>query len=304
MPVQEPSHKPWPCVDGRPLLGANGTEAMRALLAQGGAHLVDYLKVGPFMGREAIAALAPDHALLLHLDDTLSGRDLLPDEAIRRIKNWVELTGTPWTSAHIGFSVADVTLDQALITQPLSDILPREQALGNIARNAHHLAQNLDVPLLLENLPLFPNAAHMFICEPDFVADVIHASGCDLLLDLAHARVSADVLGYEVHDYIERLPLQRVRELHLSSPRPLRQIDPRRQAIVIENARSVADRLVFHAEHLVDVHEPLQEEDYRLLEWTLARTKPQAISLEYFHRPQELREQLLRLAQIIGRAIP
>ena len=130
---------------------------------------------------------------------------------------------------------------------------------------------------------------------------VVAAVGCDMLLDLAHARVSADILGYDVYDYLLRLPLDRVRELHLSGPRPLGRLGPKRQKIILDNARTVADRMLFAAHNLVDAHEPLDEADYALLEWTLARTQPWAISLEYFRRPQALREQLARLAAIIGR---
>lgn len=291
----------WPADAGRPLLGANGTSAMRSLLEAGESHLVDYLKVGPFMGRPIIAELAARYPLLLHLDDTLSGHGLPSPEMVGRLSDWIALTGTPWTSEHIGFSVANVDLDGALITQAASDLLPREQALANIVRNARHLAAHLPVPLLLENLPLFPNLAHMFICEPDFVAEVIEETGCGLLLDLAHARVTADILGYAVEDYLSRLPLARVVEIHLSGPRPHRELDARRQALVSENARSVAHLLSFDGHNLVDAHEPLQEVDYALLEWTLARTEPRAISLEYFRDPTLLRGQLLRLGKLLGR---
>ena len=292
---------PWPAFGSRPLLGANGTDAMLALLSQGGTDLVDYLKVGPFMGTQAIAELASHHPLMLHLDDTLSGHTPLPDQAVERILDWVQLTGTPWTSEHIGFSVPDVTLDKALVTQAASDLLSRKQALHNIKRNALALAQSLPVPLLLENVPLFPNLAHMHICEPDFIAEVIEDTGCEILLDLAHARVSADVLGYDVHDYLLRLPLTRVVELHLSGPRPARETDARRRALVRRNARSIAHLIHFGDHNLVDAHESLQEEDYALLEWVLACTQPRAISLEYFRRPEPLHEQLVRLGEILGR---
>ncbi len=114
----------WPLLGTHPLLGANGPEAMQVLLAKGEHGLTDYLKVGPFMGEEAILALRPDHPLLLHLDDTLSQYDLGEAE-IRRGEDWVELTGTPWTSEHIGFSAANVNLDGALIYQADSNMLSR-----------------------------------------------------------------------------------------------------------------------------------------------------------------------------------
>lgn len=291
----------WPCSGQRPLLGANGSEAMLPLLADGRGGLVDYLKVGPFMGRSAIARLAQGYPLMLHLDDTLSRHTAFPAETMARLHDLVLLTGTPWTSEHIGFSVADTDLDGALITQPSSALLPREVAQGNIVRNACSLAEEMPVPLLLENIPLFPNLAHMFICEPDFVATVLHETGRDLLLDLAHARVSADVLGLDVHDYLARLPLERTVELHVSGPRPLRELEPERQAVVCNNAASVTHMVAFSPDNLVDAHEPMQEADYALLEWTLQRTQPKAISLEYYRLPEELCTQLERLGAIVGR---
>lgn len=292
---------PWPEIDGRPLLGTNGTEAMQALLQEGQDGLVDYLKVGPFMGQAAIVALRPLYPLLLHLDDTLSGRQLPDEGMVGRICGWVDLCATPWASEHIGFSVPDTTLDGALVTQPAGALLTREETQANIIRNARALAAQLPVPLLLENLPLFPNLAHLHICEPDFVAQVIEETGCGLLLDLAHAQVSADVLGYEIHDYLSRLPLHRTVEIHLSGPRRLCELEERRYNLVRGNAASIAHLLAFHEDNLVDAHAPLLERDYALLEWALARTQPRAISLEYYREPEPLREQLVRLGGMIGR---
>ena len=271
-----------------------------ALLDRGFADLADYFKVGPFMGRETIAGLAANHPLLLHLDDSLSG-PVPSDQTVDRIIDLVELTRTPWTSEHIGFGVPGVTLDEALITQAASSLLSRDQALDNIVRYARALAVRLPVPLLLENIPYFPNLAHVHVCEADFVSSVLHETGCGLLLDLAHARASADVLGLDVREYLSALPLGRAVELHLSGPRPLAELDMRRQRLVRENAASIADRIDFGEHNLVDAHEAMQQEDYDLLNWVLDRTKPRAISLEYFRAPEPLREQLVRLGEILGR---
>ena len=280
-----------------PLLGANGTEAMSILIAEGDAGLVDYLKVGPFMGREAIARLAPEYPLLLHLDDSLSGFEPLPDRKVAGILDLVRVSGTPWASEHIGFGVAGVSLDGALITQPASAALSHDQALENIIRTARALSERLPVPLLLENIPLFPNLAHLHVCEPAFIAQVLDDTGCALLLDLAHARASADVLRYEIHDYLKRLPLERAVELHISGPRPLAELDERRKRLVRENAASIAHLLPFGDHNLVDGHEVMVEDDYDLLDWVLRRTDPKAISLEYFREPGPLREQLVRLSR-------
>ncbi|MBN1401442.1 MAG: DUF692 family protein [Anaerolineae bacterium] len=291
----------WPRFEGRPLLGANGTEAMRSLLSRGLDHLVDYLKVGPFMGREAIAALAARYPLMLHLDDTLSGWAPLSQEAMRAILDLVALSGTPWASEHIGFNVAGVRLGAALSPWPAAQTLLWTQARDNIVRNAEMLAKALPVPLILENVPLFPNWAHLHIAEPEFIWEVTERVGCGLLLDLAHARVTATVLGCDPRAYLQRLPLDRVVELHLSGPRPVKELSERRRSWIRENADTVADRLHVDGETLVDVHETLREEDYALLDWTLARAKPEAVTLEYYFDADLLQTQLLRLATMLGR---
>jgi len=50
---------------------------------------------------------------------------------------------------------------------------------------------------------------------------------------------------------------------------------------------------------LTDCHEPLQEEDYRLLAWVLERTRPRMVTLEYARDKAALAEQIRRLQQTI-----
>lgn len=57
------------------------------------------------------------------------------------------------------------------------------------------------------------------------------------------------------------------------------------------------------AGRLVDSHEPLQEVDYELLDFVLAKTRPKAVTLEYISEQNALREQLLRLRRTLD-ALP
>jgi hypothetical protein len=91
---------------------------------------------------------------------------------------------------------------------------------------------------------------------------------------MGHAQVSAAVLGMVVRDYVNRLPLARVVQVHVSGPR-------------------------LRAGRLVDAHEPLQARDYDLLDFVLARTDPQVVTLEYIREREPLREQLHRLHMIL-----
>jgi len=101
---------------------------------------------------------------------------------------------------------------------------------------------------------------------------VIEETQTGLLLDLAHARIAARARGISSQEYITALPLERTQQIHLAG------------------VREGSDG------QLYDAHEPLMEEDYQLLEWTLERTNPQLLTLEYFREdPQALSSQLSRL---------
>jgi len=100
------------------------------------------------------------------------------------------------------------------------------------------------------------------------------------LLDTAHLRVTASWQGADPFAMLDALPLHRLRELHLSSPRPIASEDGR----------------------LDDIHETLEEIDYALLDGVLSRRRPSAIVLEYRRDPLLLRRQLQSLGRRIGRA--
>ena len=138
------------------------------------------------------------------------------------------------------------------------------------------LAAAIPVPLILENLDYCPGGAYEHICEPQFIAAVLAETSAGLLLDLAHARVSAARIGIPIETYLAQLPLDCVRQIHISGPRP-------RDGV------------------LADAHEPLLDEDYALLRNVLRQTRPLALTLEYYDDEAALLKQIARLRQLLGR---
>ncbi len=51
---------------------------------------------------------------------------------------------------------------------------------------------------------------------PGVIRDVVERAGCGFLFDLSHARLAARRLGMEEEDYIAQLPLERIREIHIT----------------------------------------------------------------------------------------
>ncbi len=100
--------------------------------------------------------------------------------------------------------------------------------------------------VILENANYDPNyQVPTLVIQPEVISRVVAESGCGLLLDLAHARMSAVYLGIDMREYISRLPVHALRELHVAGT-----------------------RYVAEQQRLVD-HYPMTDEDWSLTEWAL-----------------------------------
>jgi uncharacterized protein len=255
-------------------LAVSDFDLPRALLVAGEID-IDYLETGGHYV-ERTAAQFPDRPLLLHnsvFNWSLAHPTALEDrQIVARTLAALERTRAPWLSAHLGFSAAEVRFEVHM--NALSPVLPREELLAHICRNVRSLADAIAVPLILENLDYCHGGAYEHVCEPEFIAAVLEQTGAGLLLDLAHAQVSASRMGVSIEAYLEQLPLERVRQLHISGPRE-------RDGV------------------LYDAHEVLRENDYGLLAWVLRRTEPLALTLEYNREASALREQLIRLRGLL-----
>lgn len=252
------------------LAASGGNEHIEALLASGAVG-IDRIKVGSWMGDAQFAVMRALRPALLHIS-----RGVVWPRGGQWIAEQVRLTrlvDAPWASVHL-----DIALPYAIYRWPLTALLPRSLAERWAVRTLRRWAAQSPVPLLAENMPPWKRDRPAYVVDPAFITCVVESADCGLLLDLAHARVSAHMRGQPVREYIAQLPLDRLVEIHVSGPRP-----------------SPADG------RLLDAHEPLQEEDYALLAWVLERAQPQAVTLEYDRERAPLEAQLLRLQESLGR---
>ncbi len=57
------------------------------------------------------------------------------------------------------------------------------------------------------------------VLEPEMISRAVYETGCGFLLDTAHAAASARYLGVDERAYISRLPVDHLRELHITGLR-------------------------------------------------------------------------------------
>lgn len=124
---------------------------------------------------------------------------------------------------------------------------------------ARHLGP---LSVALEHFPYTDATPHILTAADSAIfSQVILDTGCRLLLDLAHAKITSHSLGINVKDYIQALPLDRLVELHVTGVKP-------------------------HNGILTD-HFQMMPEDWELFEWALGEIRagnwrePEIVAFEY-----------------------
>lgn len=249
----------------RPHLGlAHGPGVMAFL--QGHGEMVDYveapfeqLRHTPELGR-----LQETIPLVLHCA-SLSIAGFVPptEETVAAIQREAERTRTPWIGEHLAFVSADGIHEEAdrdsAPTNLTFTLCPQlsEETIERVAENLEGVRARFGVPLILENSPQYYPVPGSTMGLTEFVARVAERCDVDLLLDLSHLMITAANTGTDAEAELERLPLERVVEMHISG-------------MSTEGGVTWDD----HAA-------PAPEEEFQLLRRALRRAKPRALTLEY-----------------------
>lgn len=169
-------------------------------------------------------------------------------------------TGTPFVNVHL-----------LAPTRYFADMPPGTTAPAHVRRVLDALVRDVGVvaarfgpeQVIAENV-VYGGAGGKVLrpcVDPDVISEVVRQTGCGFLLDTAHARLSAAALGVGAQEYVARLPVARLAELHVTGARP-------------ENKRG-RDSM------------PMGPEDWALAEWALGHIgagawgRPWAVALEY-----------------------
>ena len=265
------------------LVAAPATKDVLALLRRNELD-IDAMMVPQSLGTMATLLRSdfPDVPLYAHLSVSLSDPSPLPGAVTNPIVEYVRMVETEWVSAHLGYNCSDVVRGQACIapTEKAHRYVPTA-ARRAIVANVKLLSDLFGKPMTLENLSAVghgvENSACQYVCEPGFIREVLEAADCGLLLDVAHARVTAAHMGIDEIAYLEQLPFDRVTELHFSGPRPI-------------------DGL------LSDAHQAPQLDDFQLLDWVLERCRPRLVTVECTIEREHIAEQIDRVRRACERS--
>ncbi len=173
-------------------------------------HPENYLDRG--IMREALLAVRAGWPVALHSVGLSLGSAAGIDRAhLERIANLAGDVEPMLVSAHLSWSIDGGTYLNDLLPVPLT-----EEALGVVAANVLRVQDRLKAPLLVENISYYARYASSDMSEPDFLAALARRTGCGLLLDVNNLYVNARNHGLDPFEFIDRLPADKVAELHLA----------------------------------------------------------------------------------------
>ncbi len=194
----------------------------------------------------------PYGPITIHYDIHI-GLDEIRTLDLDRVRCFMKQTATPHVNAHLvtprNFNPGDpveVNKINQLWREELA-ILVDGFGSGNVT---------------LEHYPFTTATPYLSTAtDSSIFTQVIHDAGCQFLLDLAHAQITADTLGLDEKDYIAALPIERLTEVHITG-------------------------IKMHAGILTD-HFEMDDGSWEILAWALNNIqkgfwhKPQIVAFEY-----------------------
>ncbi len=208
---------------------------------------------------EMIAAAEMQRPAYVHFP-LMAGRHNLDAVGTARIKELLNTTATPYVNTHLAPHAIDFDMLFTSTDERYIDLLV-ESMMKDIRAMIDNFGRE---NIILENANYDPNyQVPTLVIQPEVISRVVAESGCGLLLDLAHARMSAVYFGIDMQEYISRLPVHALRELHVAGT-----------------------RYIDEQKRLVD-HYPMTDEDWSITEWALANIhngtwpEPKLVGFEY-----------------------
>ncbi len=147
------------------------------------------------------------HGVSMYLGST----DPLNREHLRRLKNLVRRTGTPWVSDHLCWGSVDGTYSHDLLPLPYTRAGAR-----HVARRIRAVRDILEVPLVVENVSSYAEFHASTMTEWEFLNEVVELADCGILLDVNNIYVSSRNHNFDPFDYLEAVLPHRVAQIHIA----------------------------------------------------------------------------------------
>jgi uncharacterized protein (UPF0276 family) len=200
-------------------------------------------------------------------------------EYVQELRSFLKRVDAPWYSDHLCFCSFGNAHSHDLLPLPRT-----EETVEHCVRRIRELREVLDIPIAIENVSTYLDSDAWDYREHEFVATILEEADALLLLDVNNVYVNAKNHGFDAYAYIDALPADRVCQIHM------------------------AGHLLRPDGLRIDTHgEPITDDVYRLLEYTLKRFGPTPVLLERdtnFPPYEDIMKEASALNQILGEVSP
>ena len=152
------------------------------------------------------------HPVILHgVSMSIGSGDGLDRGYLAKLRRLADRVDPLWVSDHLCWTGTGGFNSHDLLPLPYT-----EEALGVVCANIAQAQDALGRPLLIENPSSYVTFRGSEMSEWAFMAELSRRSGCFLLLDVNNIFVSASNHGFDAIDYLDGIPFDRVRQIHLA----------------------------------------------------------------------------------------
>ena len=156
--------------------------------------------------------LRADYPLSLHgVGLSLGSTDPLDHSHLLKLKALSARYQPELVSDHLCWSSASGLHTHDLLPLPFT-----EEVIRHVAARIRQVQDVLGRRLLVENATGYVEFAASDMSEWAFVRAIVEEADCDLLLDVNNIYVNAFNLGFDPLTYIEAMPAERIKEIHLA----------------------------------------------------------------------------------------
>jgi hypothetical protein len=202
---------------------------------------------------EMLGAAREDWPVVTHgLSTCLGSPEPFDSRYLAELRGFLSDLEIPWHSEHLCLGTVGDRFFHDLLPLPFTD-----EAVEIASRRLVEVRDAIDRPLALENASYYAPQCDDGLDEADFVVEVLERADAKLLLDVNNVYVNSRNFDFDPKAYIDKIPVERVIQIH------------------------VAGHFVRDDGLRIDTHgEPVPDDVYALLDYTLRKTGPVPVLLE------------------------
>jgi hypothetical protein len=175
------------------------------------AHTENYFARGG-SHRRVLARVRESYELSLHgVGLSIGSTDPLDTAHLAEIARLVHEHQPMLVSEHLSWGSVNGRFTNDLLPMPYT-----EEALRHMIARVHQVQDALGRQILIENVSSYLTFKDAQLTEWAFLAALASESGCGLLLDVNNVYVNAMNHGFDALTYLDGVPRQHVREIHLA----------------------------------------------------------------------------------------